>query len=96
MLLFMENGTWTEGRDSGETNPSSGDTFIEDKDTVHWFYNRDEEPATALFCDSAGRRRSGTWIVKNLPLGGKADALGDPSKLRFLADTGHSATFSTT
>jgi len=37
MLLFMENGTWAEGRDSGETNHSAGDTFIEDKDTVHWF-----------------------------------------------------------
>ena len=50
-VVYMESGTWTEGRDSGETEHSAGDTFIEDKDTVHWFYNRGEEPATALVCD---------------------------------------------
>lgn len=50
-VVYMESGTWTEGRDSGETEHSAGDTFIEDKDTVHWFYNRGAEPATALVCD---------------------------------------------
>ena len=50
-VVYMESGTWTEGRDSGETEYSAGDTFIEDKDTVHWFYNRGEEPAAALVCD---------------------------------------------
>jgi quercetin dioxygenase-like cupin family protein len=50
-VVYMESGAWTEGRDSGETEHSAGDTFIEDKDTVHWFYNRGEEPATALVCD---------------------------------------------
>jgi len=50
-VVYMESGTWTEGRDTGETEHSAGDTFIEDKDTVHWFYNRGEEPATALVCD---------------------------------------------
>ncbi len=50
-VVYMESGTWTEGRDSGETEHSAGDTFIEDKDTVHWFYNRGEEPAAALVCD---------------------------------------------
>ncbi len=50
-VVYMVSGTWTEGRSSGETNHSAGDTFIEDKDTVHWFYNRGEEPATALVCD---------------------------------------------
>ena len=46
-VVYMESGTWTEGRDSGETEHSAGDTFIEDKDTVHWFYNRGTEPAAA-------------------------------------------------
>lgn len=31
----VASGTWTEGRDSGETEHSAGDTFAEDKDTVH-------------------------------------------------------------
>jgi quercetin dioxygenase-like cupin family protein len=50
-VVYMESGTWTEGRDSGETEHAAGDTFIEDKDTVHWFYNRGTEPAAALVCD---------------------------------------------
>lgn len=50
-VVYMESGTWTEGRDSGETEYSAGETFIEDKDTVHWFYNRGEVPAAALVCD---------------------------------------------
>lgn len=50
-VVYMVSGTWTEGRAGGETEHSVGDTFIEDKDTVHWFYNRGEQPATALVCD---------------------------------------------
>jgi quercetin dioxygenase-like cupin family protein len=50
-VVYMESGTWIEERDSGATEHSAGDTFIEDKDTVHWFYNRGEEPASALVCD---------------------------------------------
>ncbi len=50
-VVYMESGTWTEGRDSGETAHSAGGTFIEDSDTVHWFYNRGVEPASALVCD---------------------------------------------
>ncbi|MDX1576081.1 MAG: cupin domain-containing protein [Kiloniellales bacterium] len=50
-VVYMESGTWTEGRESGETEHAAGDTFIEDKDTVHWFYNRGAEPASALVCD---------------------------------------------
>ena len=50
-VVYVESGTWTEGRDSGEIEHSAGDTFIEDKDTVHWFYNRGDEPATAYVCD---------------------------------------------
>ena len=50
-VVYVDSGTWTEGRDSGETEHSAGDTFIEDKDTVHWFYNRGDEPAAAYVCD---------------------------------------------
>jgi len=50
-VVYMESGTWTEGRDSGETEHSAGDTFTEDKDTVHWFHNRGTEPAAAIVCD---------------------------------------------
>ena len=50
-VVYVESGTWTEGRDSGETHYSAGDTFVEDKDTVHWFYNRGNEPAAAYVCD---------------------------------------------
>jgi quercetin dioxygenase-like cupin family protein len=50
-VVYMLSGTWTEGRASGETEHSAGETFIEDKDTVHWFYNRGQKPATALVCD---------------------------------------------
>jgi len=50
-VVYMESGTWTEGRDSGETVHSAGETFIEDADTVHWFFNRGSESASALVCD---------------------------------------------
>ncbi len=50
-VVYVASGTWTEGRDSGETKYSAGDTFVEDKDTVHWFYNRGDEPAAAYVCD---------------------------------------------
>ena len=38
-------------KDSGEVEHSAGKTFVEDKDTVHWFYNRGDEPASAIVCD---------------------------------------------
>ena len=50
-VVYVDSGTWTEGRDSGETEHSAGDTFVEDEDTVHWFYNRGAEPAAAYVCD---------------------------------------------
>jgi quercetin dioxygenase-like cupin family protein len=50
-VVYMMSGTWVEGRDSGEIEYSTGDTFVEDKDTVHWFYNRGDEPASAIVCD---------------------------------------------
>lgn len=36
---------------SSETAYSAGDTFIEDVETVHWFFNRGDEPAVAYVCD---------------------------------------------
>jgi len=50
-VVYVDSGTWTEGRDSGETEHSAGDTFMEYNDTVHWFYNRGDEPAMAFVCD---------------------------------------------
>ncbi len=50
-VVYVASGTWTEGRANGETEHSAGDTFVEDKDTVHWFYNRGNEPAAAYVCD---------------------------------------------
>jgi len=50
-VVYMESGAWTEGRDSGEIVHRAGDTFIEDADTVHWFFNRGDEAASALVCD---------------------------------------------
>ena len=50
-VVYMETGAWTEGRESGEKVHSAGETFIEDADTVHWFYNLGDEPASALVCD---------------------------------------------
>jgi quercetin dioxygenase-like cupin family protein len=50
-VVYMESGAWTEGRADGETVHGVGETFIEDADTVHWFFNRGKEPASALVCD---------------------------------------------
>jgi quercetin dioxygenase-like cupin family protein len=52
-LVKVVSGSWVEGRDAGETTFSAGgqDAIIEDESTVHWFYNRGDEPATAIVCD---------------------------------------------
>lgn len=50
-VVYVDSGTWTEGRDSGETEYSAGETFMEYNDTVHWFYNRGDEPAIGFVCD---------------------------------------------
>lgn len=50
-IVFMESGSWTEGSENGEILRSAGETFIEDADTVHWFYNRGDVPASALVFD---------------------------------------------
>lgn len=50
-VVHVASGTWTEGRAEGEIERRAGDTFSEDRDTVHWFYNRGEGPASAYVCD---------------------------------------------
>lgn len=50
-IVFMESGVWTEGTGEGEVDRSTGETFIEDADTSHWFYNRGDVPASALVFD---------------------------------------------
>ena len=51
-LVYMVDGTWVEGRPDGETTYRAGvnETMPEDKDTVHWIYNRTDQPATAIVC----------------------------------------------
>jgi quercetin dioxygenase-like cupin family protein len=46
------SGVWTEGRSTGDTlydADSSG--LLESEDTIHWFFNNGNEPATAIVCD---------------------------------------------
>jgi quercetin dioxygenase-like cupin family protein len=52
-LVRMISGEWVEGRASGEEifDAATPKAVIEDEDTVHWFFNRGSEPATALVCD---------------------------------------------
>ena len=52
-LVKVVKGAWVEGRPSGERTFSGKDrdAILEDRNTVHWFWNRGSEPATALVCD---------------------------------------------
>lgn len=52
-LVKVISGEWIEGRESGESayTAASAQGIIEDEDTVHWFYNRGDTPATAIVCD---------------------------------------------
>jgi len=52
-LVWMVSGTWTEGRPGGEKayDAAEPEALVEDENTVHWFWNRGAEPATALVCD---------------------------------------------
>lgn len=52
-LVKIISGTWTEGRPSGEFEYSeeTPEGILEDRETVHWFYNRGDQPATAIVCD---------------------------------------------
>ena len=54
-IVTMVDGEWVEGKPHGEdTFTADGyGTFPENEDTVHWVYNRSDEPATALVCDIA-------------------------------------------
>ena len=52
-LVKMVSGTWIEGHPDGrEITYRAGDDVAlpEDKDTVHWIYNRGNEPATGVVC----------------------------------------------
>jgi len=52
-LVKVIDGAWVEGKESGEATFDAGSeqATIEDEATVHWFYNRGSEPATAIVCD---------------------------------------------
>lgn len=52
-LVQVIDGAWVEGREGGEAtfDSTSQEAIVEDEETVHWFYNRGTEPATALVCD---------------------------------------------
>jgi|GEM_PF-1563398 len=53
-LVKLIDGEWVEGRPDGETIYDAGDSSdanIEDENTTHWFFNRGDQPATALVCD---------------------------------------------
>ena len=52
-LVKVIAGTWTVGTPSGEKDVSAQDSeaILEDKDTIHWFFNHTDKPATALVCD---------------------------------------------
>ncbi len=52
-LVKVISGEWIEGTESGEKafDAETPEGIVEDKDTVNWFYNRGDEPATAIVCD---------------------------------------------
>lgn len=52
-LVLTTEGTWIEGRPGDERAYPAGEqnALVEDADTVHWFYNRGQAPATAVVCD---------------------------------------------
>ena len=51
-LVKMVSGTWIEGKPDGEVIWNVGEdvAMLEDKDTIHWVYNRGDSPATAIIC----------------------------------------------
>lgn len=53
-LVWMIEGSWTEGREAGETTISAGseqNSLIEDENTTHWFFNDSNKLARAIVCD---------------------------------------------
>jgi len=51
-LVKILSGEWIEGTPNGEQtfNAATEAVIVEHKDTVHWVYNRTDEPATGLVC----------------------------------------------
>jgi quercetin dioxygenase-like cupin family protein len=52
-MVVMVSGTWIEGHPDGrEITYRAGEdvALLEDKDTVHWIYNRGNESATGVVC----------------------------------------------
>lgn len=54
-LVYTLEGSWVEGRPEGEREYPAGEdiALVEDAETDHWFYNRNEEPVKVLTCDLA-------------------------------------------
>lgn len=52
-LVYTLEGSWTEGRPEGERDFPAGKevALVEDAETDHWFYNRNQEPVKVLICD---------------------------------------------
>jgi len=52
-LVKVVSGAWVEGRPSGEAvyGADTPGGILEDAETDHWFFNRGDEPATAIVCD---------------------------------------------
>ena len=56
-LVYTLEGSWVEGRPEGEREYPAGEevALVEDAETDHWFYNRNEEPVKVLVCDLDNR-----------------------------------------
>ncbi len=53
-LVWMLEGSWTEGRENGEVMISAGTEqsyLVEDENTTHWFFNDTDKAARAIVCD---------------------------------------------
>ncbi|MDH3668593.1 MAG: cupin domain-containing protein [Paracoccaceae bacterium] len=50
-LVAITRGELVDGRPDGEKTYGVGTAIIEDEDTVHWLFNRTDEPAEAILCD---------------------------------------------
>lgn len=51
-IVQVVSGEWIEGREDAESSwTPDGPALLEDENTVHWFFNRGTEPASAIVCD---------------------------------------------
>lgn len=52
-LVYTLEGSWTEGRPGGERDYPAGEqtALVEDAETDHWFYNRNDKSVKVLVCD---------------------------------------------